>query len=112
MKNPTFLANLTITDTATGLTHRMTREFNYSPNHLYNTDKVWQALNFSTYPIIAACVKLGITDTNDLQGVDFTDGNIGVVRVVKKGTPYNDEQRFPDEDQNIVAVVTVTLLED
>lgn len=109
MKKETFMAALTITDTQTGVTHRMVREFNFFPHAVTSTDKTYQAFNMNAV-WRTACVGVGILTSGCLSSIR-QDGNVGVVRKVRQGVPYNDEQRFTDDQMDIVAVVTIEVLE-
>lgn len=109
MKKETFMAALTITDTRTGVTHRMTREFNFYPDAITSTDKLYQAFNMNYAPVgaLEACGVVGATDMMNIR----QDGNVGVVRVVRREVPYNKEQSFTDDQMYIVGVITIEVLE-
>ncbi len=78
--------------TPTGAVHTAVLQFNMYP--LSKRDTMYQIFNMN-YALSSWAVELGIITNGTMMHFNHT-GPYGVLRTVKLGLPYNDEQEYDD----------------
>lgn len=101
-----FSATLTAHSLRTGETKSQVVEFPFYPKALV-VGKLAQAFTMSAV-VSSTLVSMGFIRNSDLFSITH-EGNLGTVRAVREGVPYNNEQVFSPEEMDIVALVTLEI---